>query len=130
MSLKRRSLIRPLFDKTDPDVVSEAAGCVRILARGVSVREARTVHRLLVGFATGGKRSAVARNRVKRLLRQAFRHQRAELERNLPAAIEKLTIMIVFREHDHPNAATVAADMKRAIARLTKTLEIRYAALS
>ena len=71
--LKRRRLIRPLFDRDRDDVGTVAVGCVRLLYRTVARAETGYDTPVQVGFAPGRFRGAIARNRVRRLLREGYR---------------------------------------------------------
>ena len=116
--LKRQRLIRPLFDRTRTDVGTLTTGCVRLVYRLAPHAEVGQAVPLQVGLAPGRRApNAVTRNRIKRLLREAFRrHQHLVLETAPPGYT--LTLMILFR--GHPNAAgrCIPRDVPDALRRL------------
>jgi len=125
--LKRRRLIRSLFDRRREDVATEAVGCVRLLFRVVGREDVGYDVPLQVGFAPGRRvESGVERNRVRRLLREVYRvhqHTLVDLFVRRPGV---LIVMILFRgdpdeaddciEHDLPRA------MERSASRFEKGL--------
>jgi hypothetical protein len=65
--LKRRRLIRSLFDRGREDVQTVAVGCVRLLSRVVGREALGHDVPLQVGFAPGPRaESGVERNRIRR----------------------------------------------------------------
>ncbi len=114
--LKRRRLLRPLFDRRRQDVGTVAAGCVRLLFRTVARAETGGAP-VQVGFAPGRARNAVRRNRVRRLLREVYRvHQHALLDLFLQRG-DTLTLMILFRGRPEEAAACIRRDLPAALAR-------------
>lgn len=119
--LKRKRLIRSLFDRSRSDVRTVAVGCVRLLYRVVD-REA-TGHDvpLQIGFSPGPKvRSGVPRTRIRRLLREVYRVHQHRLVDCCRERDQALIVMALFRGHpdqaddciprDLPCAMTRAAD--------------------
>ena len=116
--LKRRRLIRPLFERDRTDVQRVRAGTVVLLTR--TVPRADTGHDvgLQVGFAPGRRRTNALRTQVRRHLRETFRlHQQALLDRfgDRPDA---LTVMVLFRGRDADAGEAIRRDLPRALARL------------
>jgi ribonuclease P protein component len=121
--LKRRRLIRSLFDRSRADVITVAVGCIRLLARKVPRAETAGTVPLQVGFAPGRRlRTAVVRNRVRRILRETFRvHQHLLLRR--PAKREELlVVMVLFRADPAQAARCVPQDLPEALHRLAERL--------
>ena len=120
-SLKRQSLIRPLFDPRRDDVGTITKGCVRIVYRQVPREAVPDDVPVLVGFAPGRIRKAVRRNRIKRLLREVYRvHQEALVDLFSDRDVT-LTMMIVYRrkeDEDPPAGAGIRKDLPEALAEL------------
>ena len=97
--LKRRRLIKALFDRSRTDVETTATGCIRIVYRKLPRIDARVDAPLQVGFTTGrAVRRAVDRNQIKRYMREAFRHnQHVLVDAMAEFPDETLTLMILFR---------------------------------
>ena len=121
--LKRRRLIRPLFDRNRADVRTVAVGCVRLLYRTVEREETGHDIPVQVGFAPGRLPRAVVRNRVRRLLREVYRgHQHAlvDLFTNRP---DTLTVMVLFRGRPEMAPTCIPRDLPRALERLAASLK-------
>jgi len=119
--LKRRRLIRSLFDRERADVETVAVGCVRLLFRIIDREETGHDVPIQVGFAPGRRvDSGVERNRVRRLLREVYRVHQHTLVDLFVRTSRTLIVMILFRgdpaaadhcvENDLPAAMTRAAN--------------------
>lgn len=121
--LKRRRLIRPLFDRTRRDVGTVASGSVRIIYRVATVDEVGADVPLQIGFSAGRRaRSGVVRNRIRRLLREVYRvnqHLLIDLFDDRPGV---LTLMVLFRSDPETADEAVPADLPRAMERLRSEL--------
>lgn len=117
--LKRRRLIRSLFDRRREDVGTVAVGCIRLLFRRVDREALGYDVPVQVGFAPGRRvESGVERNRVRRLLRETYRVHQHTLTDRLEGHPDALVVMILFRgapeqaddciEEDLPAALTQA----------------------
>lgn len=96
--LKRRSLIRPLFDRSRSDVHTASIGCVRVLYRRVDAGDLPRGVPVQAGFAVGRSTgSAVVRNRVKRLMREAYRTGAGPLLDVMGTDGLRLTALFMFR---------------------------------
>lgn len=96
--LKRRRLIRPLFDRGRTDVDTVAVGCVRLLYRTASRGEVGRDVPLQIGFAPGRRaRNAVERNRIKRILREVYRRHQHVLVDLFACRNDVLTVMVLYR---------------------------------
>lgn len=137
LRLKQRRRLRPLFARgraaDGVPVVTAAAGCIRLLARrspaadfppgpypmGVPVQ---------VAFVPGRQPSAVARNRVRRILREVYRVHHGRTVglapfRAIASAADGLSVAILLRGKVSPDLhADVARDLPRAFARLAEAL--------
>jgi ribonuclease P protein component len=123
--LKRRRLIRPLFEPGRTDVGRVSAGVLLIRYRVVPREDTGTGAPLQVGFAPGRRaRTNAGRTRLRRLLRETFRlHQHGLLER-FEARPDSLTAMLIFRG----NEATAAEDIRRDLPVALQRLEARLRA--
>jgi ribonuclease P protein component len=117
--LKRRRLIRALFDRRRDDVGTEAVGCVRLLFRVVDREAVGHDVPLQVGFAPGrGPESGVERNRVRRLLREVYRVHQHTLVDPFIRRPDVLTLMILFRGAPEQADTCIARDLPRALERV------------
>ena len=118
--LKRRRLIRPLFERGRDDVGALTVGAVRVLYRAVP-REA-TGHDtpLQVGFAPGRRTTNAQRTRVRRLLRETFRQHQGPLLERFAGRPDCLTLFVLFRGREGTASEDVRRDLPRALARLAE----------
>ena len=120
--LKRRRLIRALFDRSRTDTGTVAAGCVRLIFRVAQAEEVGADVPVQIGFAPGRCPTAVARNRVRRLLRENYRtrqHVLAGLFASRPG--EVLTVMALFRG-DPGAPGAIRRDLPRALKEAARVL--------
>lgn len=121
--LKRRRLIRPLFDRDRDDVGTVAVGCIRVLFRTVTRAETGYDTPVQIGFAPGRTRTAVVRNRVRRLLREGYRvHQHFLIDRFLHRP-DTLTVMVLFRGRVEAAATGIPRDLPKALEELAARFE-------
>jgi len=114
--LKRTRLIRPLFDRRRSDVGTVAVGCVRLLFRSVPREVVSMDVPVQVGFAPGRRaRTAVARNHIKRLLREVYRRHQYLLVDLFAHRTETLTLMILFRSDPDQADDGIPRDLPRAL---------------
>lgn len=121
--LKRRRLIRPLFDRNRDDVGTVALGCVRLLYRTVAREETGYDTPLQIGFAPGRIRGAVARNRVRRMLREGYRVRQHVLLDHFLSRPDTLTVMVLFRGRTEAASTCIPRDLPRALERLAARFE-------
>ncbi len=114
--LKRRRLIRSLFDRSRDDVETVAVGCVRLLYRVVDREAIGHDVPLQVGFAPGRRvESGVERNRVRRLLREVYRvHQHALMDLFVSRP-DALIVMMLFRGAPEQADDCIQEDLPQAI---------------
>ena len=115
--LKRRRLIRPLFDKTRQDVHTVSAGSIRLLYRVVPRSETGAREPVQVGFAVRRMGTAVRRNAAKRAMREAYRANQKLLQRVVPSQEETLTVMILYR--DRKKHGYLRGDLTEALRQLS-----------
>lgn len=120
--LKRKSLIRPLFQRGRDDVGSITRGSIRLLFRVVPRGSLRENIPVQIGFAPGRLPSAVVRNRVKRHLREVYRVHQQDLVDLFCDMDESLTMMIVYRGNGTDAAERIRADLPEALAELCARL--------
>ncbi|MFQ5572091.1 MAG: ribonuclease P protein component [Rhodothermales bacterium] len=116
--LKRRRLIRPLFDRSRTDTGTVAVGCIRLLYRTVPREETGYDVPWQIGFAPGRTPRAVQRNRIRRLLREVYRvHQHILVDLFLHRD-ETLTVMVLYRGRPEAASPRIMQDLPRALTRL------------
>lgn len=116
--LKRRRLIRPLFERNRDDVGTVAVGCVRLLFRTVPRADTGYDTPLQIGFAPGRTRTAAERNRVKRHLREVYRVHQSILIDLFLRRPDALTVMVLFRGKPERARSCVPRDLPRALEQL------------
>ena len=121
--LKRRRLIRPLFDRDRDDVGTVAVGCVRLLYRTVAREETGYDTPVQCGFAPGRIRSAVTRNHVRRLLREGYRLRQHLLVDRFQHRPDTLTVMVLFRGRAEAASTCIPRDLPRALEQLAARFE-------
>ncbi len=122
--LKRRRLIRALFDRSRSDVHTLAHGCIRLVYRMAAADEVALDVPVQVGFIPGKRiRTATARNRIKRLLRETYRVHQHPLHAACITQPSTLTLMILFRG----TAAHAAPCIRRDLPVLLKRLAAQQA---
>lgn len=79
---------------------------------------------VVAGFSAPAKqfRLAVHRNRVKRLLREAWRLQQMQLRTYFDGRAERLVVFLIYRGREIPDQSTVMLQ----VAAIIKKLEQRY----
>ena len=116
--LKRRRLIRPLFDRARDDVGRVRQGTVVVLYRTVPRRATGLEVGVQVGFAPGRRRTNAARTRVRRLLRETFRQHQGPVLEAFDARPDCLTMMVLYRGRDDGASAAIRRDLPPALDRL------------
>ena len=124
LRLKRRRLIRPLFEREGSGVGRVSAGVVQLRWRVVPRDEAGADIPVQVGFAPGRRaRTHVGRNRLRRLMREVWRrHHTPLLARMAARRAETLTVFVVFRGREETAAADLPRDLPAAVARLDRRI--------
>ena len=121
--LKRRRLIRSLFDRSRDDVGTVAVGCVRLLFRIVDRKELGYDVPVQVGFAPGRQAdSGVERTRVRRLLREVYRVHQHTLTDPFDGHPGALIVMILFRG-DPARPETLWDDLPQALQNAIRRIE-------
>lgn len=124
-SLKRKSLIRPLFKRSCRDVRTLTNGSVRIVYRVVPQEEMGAAIPIQVGFAPGRLPSAVQRNRIKRQLREVYRANQGDLVDLFSDREDALTMMIMYRGETNdasPAGKRIRADLPALLSELRRSL--------
>jgi len=126
--LKRRRLIRSLFDRRRDDVGTEAVGCIRLLYRVVPRSATGHDVPLQIGFAPGRRtETAVQRNRIRRLLREVYRvHQHLLVDLFLRRDAT-LIVMALFRGRPHQVEGGIRRDLPKAMHRVADAIEAQRA---
>lgn len=124
-SLKRKRLIRPLFDRARGDVGRVTEGVVQIRYRSVPRDETGHDVPVQIGFAPGRRaRTKVGRNRLRRLMREVYRVHQHELVRLFDERGDTLTAFVLFRGRE----ATAAEDLRRDLPEALRRLYVRLQA--
>ena len=117
--LKRRRLIRSLFDRSRADVDTEAEGCVRLVYRVVSRDAIGHDVPLQIGFAPGRRvENAVQRNRVRRVLREVYRVHQHILVDLFVRRDDALIVMVLFRGEPAAAGDCIPRDLPTAMRRV------------
>ncbi|PSQ90689.1 MAG: ribonuclease P [Bacteroidetes bacterium QS_4_64_154] len=122
--LKRRRLIRSLFDRGRDDVQTVAVGCVRVLCRVVEREALGQDVPLQVGFAPGSRaESGVERNRIRRLLREVYRVHQYTLVDLFVCRPDALIVMMLFRGAPEQAEDGIERDLPRAMGQVAARFE-------
>lgn len=114
--IKHRRLIEPLFERDNPSSHSVRGGVIRIVYRFVAPELVPGPFQ--IGVAVGRSRgSAPRRNRVKRILRDAIRHDQPRLERIADQEGQSLTAMVLFQGKKE-SSERIRSDFAQAMQRL------------
>ena len=115
--LKRRHYLRALFDRSRGDVYTVGEGTIRVLARVVDRDPAEQGMSVQVGFSPGRRRTAVERNRIRRILRETYRTHQHALLALFTASARVLTMMVLYRGRTDESAERIPRDLPRALDR-------------
>ncbi|PSQ70537.1 MAG: ribonuclease P [Bacteroidetes bacterium QH_1_64_81] len=122
--LKRRRLIRSLFDRGRDDIQTVAVGCVRVLCRVVEREALGQDVPLQVGFAPGSRaESGVERNRIRRLLREVYRVHQYTLVDLFVCRPDALIVMMLFRGAPEQAEDGIERDLPRAMRQVAARFE-------
>jgi ribonuclease P protein component len=122
--LKRRRLIRSLFDRSRDDVKTVAVGCIRLLFRVVNREETGHDTPIQVGFAPGRRvESGVERNRVRRLMREVYRVHQHTLVDLFVRRPHTLLVMILFRGDPAQANECIESDLPAAMQQAANRLQ-------
>ena len=116
--LKRRRLLRPLFDRARPDVGRLRVGTVALLFRTVERTETGEDTPLQVCFAPGRAFRGVGRVRMRRVMRETFRLHQHTLVDAFQSRPDCLTLVVLFRGRTATAGSDVARDLPEALRRL------------
>ncbi len=109
--LKRRRLLRPLFDRARPDVGRVRVGPVVVLHRVVERAETGEDAPVQVCFAPGRVVRGVGRVRLRRVMRETFRTHQQPLLAAMAGRPDCLTLVVLYRG----KAETAEAEIRRCL---------------
>jgi ribonuclease P protein component len=115
--LCRRSLIGKLFDKG----VSFFEFPFKIIYLHLDARDslpAEIPAQVLFIVPKRNHKKAVARNRIKRLMREAYRHNKADLYTALQSENKQLMLVFIYTNREMPQYRQAERKIKQAIHRL------------
>ncbi|HEX9953427.1 MAG TPA: ribonuclease P protein component [Rubricoccaceae bacterium] len=119
--LKRRRLLRPLFDRARPDVGRVRVGPVVLLARTVARADTGCDTPVQVCFAPGRVVRGVGRVRLRRVMRETFRLHQQPLLDAVAGRQDALTLVVLYRGA----AATAEADVVRCLPEALRRAALR-----
>ncbi len=121
--LKRRRLLRPLFDRARPDVGRVRVGPVVLLTRVVARAETGADSPVQVAFAPGRIVRGAGRVRLRRVMRETFRLHQQPLVDAFAGRPDCLSAVVLFRGP----AATAEADVRRCLPEALRRAADRHA---
>ncbi|HEY8894051.1 MAG TPA: ribonuclease P protein component [Niastella sp.] len=115
--LKRRKIIEQLFSEGR----AVSAFPIRVQYKMVDELLAET---LQAGFSASSRtfKRAVDRNRIKRLMREAYRLQKAELEQALQTKQRRLALFLIYTGRELPEYALIKEKMDVVLKKLVQTI--------
>ncbi len=115
--LKRRKIIEQLFGE------GRAVAAFPIRVQYKMVDELLTVP-LQAGFSVSSRnfKRAVDRNRIKRLMREAYRLQKAPLEQALQTKQRRLALFLIYTGKELPEYALIKEKTEAVLTKLMRTL--------
>jgi ribonuclease P protein component len=116
--LKRRKVIEKLFSE------GRAVTSFPIRVQYKTDDPLLTVS-LQAGFSVSSRnfKKAVDRNRIKRLMREAYRLQKAPLEQALQTKQQKLALFLIYTGKELPNYALVREKIEVVLKKLLQTIQ-------
>jgi ribonuclease P protein component len=115
--LKRRKIIEQLFSEGR----AVSAFPIRVQFKLVDELLAEP---LQAGFSASSRtfKRAVDRNRIKRLMREAYRLQKAELEQALQTKQRRLALFLIYTGKELPEYAVIKEKMDVVLKKLVQTI--------
>jgi len=116
--LKRRKIIEQLFS----DGRAVTAFPIRVQYKLVDLRETAP---LQAGFSASSRnfKRSVDRNRIKRLLREAYRLQKAPLEQAMQTKQQKLALFLIYTGKELPAYALIKEKMEVVLKKLLQVIQ-------
>ena len=121
--LKRRRLIRTLFDRSRRDISSVSSGSLRALYRFAESTEIGLETPVQIGvFVSRRAGGAVRRNRIRRQVREAYRRRHHDVVRSIAGRTGTLTLGLVFRGDPGVRWPELAKDTNSVVDKLIADL--------
>jgi ribonuclease P protein component len=116
--LKRRKVIEKLFSEGR----AVASFPIRVQYK---IDDPLLTVSLQAGFSVSSRnfKKAVDRNRIKRLMREAYRLQKAPLEQALQTKQQKLALFLIYTGKELPNYALVREKIEVVLKKLLQTIQ-------
>ena len=120
--LKSRKQIEQMFD-TGKSFVVTPFRVYFILNSELSMNNERRLLQVGVGTSSKNFKKAVERNRVKRLIREAWRLQKNELEEKVKTSVKQLNVFFIYTGKELPDFTMVKDKVSVALKKLVDKID-------
>jgi ribonuclease P protein component len=120
--LKSRKQIEQMFD-TGKSFVVTPFRVYFILNSESSTNNERNLLQVGVGTSSKNFKKAVERNRIKRLIREAWRLQKNELEEKVKTSVKKLNVFFIYTGKELPDFTMVKDKVSVALKKLVDKID-------
>ena len=120
--LKSRKQIEQMFD-TGKSFVVTPFRVYFILNSELSTNNERNLLQVGVGTSSKNFKKAVERNRIKRLIREAWRLQKNELEEKVKTSVKQLNVFFIYTGKELPDFTMVKDKVSVALKKLVDKID-------